>query len=103
MTKKKKKKNTQKTLDNMKRHNLRIIGIEENENTWHQDPENIFNIITRENFLNVKKQMLINIQQTDKTQIILDQKRKFFQHIIIKTQNLQNRERLLKLVGGKAR
>ena len=38
----------------------------------------------------------INIQEAYRTPIRLDQKRKSSYHIIIKTQNLQNKERILK-------
>jgi hypothetical protein len=34
----------------MKRPNLRLIGIEENEDSWLKEPENIFNKIIEENF-----------------------------------------------------
>jgi len=42
--------------DTMKRSSLRIIGIEENEDSqlW---PENIFNKVIEENFPNLKKEM----------------------------------------------
>jgi hypothetical protein len=46
----------------MKRSNLRIIGIEEDEDSQIKGPENIFNKIIEENFPNLKKMMAINIQ-----------------------------------------
>jgi hypothetical protein len=39
----------------MKRPNLRIIGIEEVRIPSFRRPENIFNTIIEENFLNLKK------------------------------------------------
>jgi len=42
-------------LDTRKRLNLRIIGIEENEEAQLQDPKNIFNKIIEEKFSNLKK------------------------------------------------
>jgi hypothetical protein len=45
--------------------------------------------------------MPITIQEAYKIPIRVDQKRKFSQHITIKTQNLQNKERILKVAGEK--
>ena len=47
----------------MKRPNLSIIGIEEGKESQLQGPENILNKIIEENFLNLKKEMTINIQE----------------------------------------
>jgi len=49
----------------MKRPNL-ITGIE-GEDSQLQGPENIFTKITEENFRNLKKKMLINIEETYRT------------------------------------
>jgi uncharacterized coiled-coil protein SlyX len=46
----------------MRRPNLRIIGIEESEDSQLKGPVNIFNKIIEENFPNLKKEMPINIQ-----------------------------------------
>jgi hypothetical protein len=54
----------------MKRPNLR--GIEGGEESQFQDPENIFNKVIEENFPNLKKEMPINIQETNITSIRLD-------------------------------
>jgi hypothetical protein len=43
----------------------------------------------------------IHIQETYRTPNGLDQKRNSSHHIIIKTQNAQNKERILKAVRGK--
>jgi hypothetical protein len=45
----------------MKRPNLRIIGIGENEDSQLKEPENIFNKIIEENFPNLKKEMAIKV------------------------------------------
>ena len=47
----------------MKRPNLKIIGIEEGEESQLKGPENIFNKIIEENFPNLKKEMAINVQE----------------------------------------
>jgi hypothetical protein len=47
----------------MGRSNLRIIGIDENEDFQHKGPVNILNKIIEENFPNLKKEMTMNIQE----------------------------------------
>jgi hypothetical protein len=81
--------------------NLRIVGIEESEDFQLKGPANIFNKIIEENFPNPKKEMPVNIQETYRTPNRLDQKRNSYFHIIIKTQNAQNKERILKAIRGK--
>lgn len=52
----------------MKRPNLRIVGIEEEESQL-KGPENIFNKIIEENFPDLKKKMLVKVQQVSEHQI----------------------------------
>jgi hypothetical protein len=54
-------KKIQEIWDIVNKPNLRIIGIEKGDFQL-QGPENIFNKIVEENFLNLKKEMLINVQ-----------------------------------------
>jgi hypothetical protein len=51
----------------MSRPNLRIIGVDENEDFQLKGLENIFNKIIEENFPNIKKDMPMNIQEAYKT------------------------------------
>ena len=51
----------------MKRPNLKIIGIEEGEESQLKGPENIFNKIIEENFPNLKKEMAIKVQEAYRT------------------------------------
>jgi hypothetical protein len=74
----------------MRRPNLRVIGIDENEDFLLKGPVNIFNKITEENFPYLKKEISMNIQEAYRTPNSLDQKRKFSQHIILKTPNALN-------------
>ena len=73
-----------------------MIGAEEVEESKIQGTESTFNKII-ENFPNLKKEMTINIQKPYRIPIGMDQKRKYFCQIMIKTQNLQNKGRLLKV------
>jgi hypothetical protein len=84
----------------MRKPNLRIIGIKESEDSQLKGPVNIFNKIIEENFPNLKKEMPINIQEAYRTPNRLDQKKKTSCHIIVKTPNAQNKERILKAVRG---
>jgi hypothetical protein len=82
----------------MRRPNLRIIDIEESEDSQLKGPVNIFNKILEENFHNLKKEMPINIQEAYRIPNRLDQKRNSSCHIIVKTLNVQKKERILKAV-----
>jgi hypothetical protein len=64
-------------------------------------PVNIFNKIIQENFPNLEKEMPMNIKEAYRTPNRLDQKRNSSRHIIIRTTNALNKDRLLKAVTGK--
>jgi hypothetical protein len=85
----------------MRRPNLRKISIDESEGSQLKGPVNIFNKIIEENFPNLKKEMPMNIKEACRTINRLDQKRNSSRHIIIKTPNAQNEERILKAVKEK--
>jgi chromosome segregation ATPase len=84
--------NIQEIQDTMRRPNLRIICIEESEDSQFKGPVNIFNKIIEENLPNLKKEMSMNKQEAYKTPRRLDQKRNPSHHILIKTPNAQNKE-----------
>jgi hypothetical protein len=71
--------------DKMRRPNLQIIGVDENEDFQLKGPANVFNKIIEENFPNLKREMLMNIQEAYRDPNKLDQKRKF-----LPTHNNQN-------------
>jgi hypothetical protein len=87
----------------MRRPNLKIICIEESENSQLKGPVNIFNTIIEENFLNIKKEMPMNIQEAHRTLNRLDQIRNFSCHTVIKTPNELNKERISKAVRKKVK
>jgi hypothetical protein len=80
----------------MRRWNLRIIGIEDSEDSQLKGPVNIFNKIIEENFPNPKKEMPMNIQEVYRTPNRQDQKRNSSHQVIIKTPNALSKERILK-------
>jgi hypothetical protein len=59
----------------MTRPDLGIIGIVESEDSQIKGPVNIFNKIIDENFPNLKKEMVMNIQEAYRTPNSLAQKR----------------------------
>ena len=86
----------------MKRPNLRIIGVEEGEELQLKGPENIFNKTIEENFPNLKKDIPMKVQEAYRTTNRLDQKiKKSPHHIVIKMQNIQNKERILRAAKEK--
>jgi hypothetical protein len=90
--------NIKEIQDTMRITNLRIIGVDEKEDFQFKWPVNICNKIIEENFANLQKEMPINIQEAYRTPNSFGQKRNSYHHIIMKTPNAQNKERILKEV-----
>jgi hypothetical protein len=67
--------NKQELTDSIKRPNLRIMGIEEGEEVQAKGIHNMFNKIVTENFPNLEKTMLIQVQEAPRTPDRLDQNR----------------------------
>ena len=67
--------NIQEIKDTMRRSNLLIIGVDENEDFQLKGTANIFNKIIEENIPNLKKEMLMKIQEAYRTPNRLDLKR----------------------------
>jgi hypothetical protein len=94
--------NIQEIQDTMRRPNIWIRGVDENEDFQLKGPANIFNKIIEENIPNLKKEMPMNIKEAYKTPNRLDQKRNSSRHIIIRTTNALNKYRILKAVRKKS-
>jgi hypothetical protein len=84
----------QEIQDTMRKTNIRIIGVDENEDFRLKGPVNIFNKIIEENFPNLKKEMPMNIQEACRTPNRLKQKSNCSRHIIIRTTNALNKDRI---------
>jgi hypothetical protein len=76
----------------MRRPNLRIIGVDENEDFQLKGPANVFNKIIEENFPYLRKEMPMNIQEAYRIPNRLDQKRNSSCYIIIRTTKALNKE-----------
>jgi hypothetical protein len=63
-----------------------------NNRNGAQRNKTIFNKFTKENFLNLKRGMPINVQETYRASNRLDQKSKSSCFIIMKTPNIPNKE-----------
>ena len=85
----------------MKRLNLRIIGLEESEDSKFKGPSNIFNKIIEENLHYLMKEMVINIQEAYRTLNRWGQKSNSSGNTIIKTLIAQNKKRMLKALREK--
>jgi hypothetical protein len=77
------------------------MGIEEGEEVQLEGIRNIFIKIIMETFPNLEKTMPIQIQEASRTPKRPDQNRTTPQHIIIKTESTETRERTLKAVREK--
>ena len=87
----------------MRRPKIRIIGVDENEDFQLKGTANIFNKVIEEKFPNLKKEMPMNIQEAYKTPNRLDQIRNSSWHIIIRTTNALNKDKILKPVRVKGK
>jgi hypothetical protein len=74
----------------------RIMGIEEGEEIQTKATDNLFNRIIAENFPNLKKERVTQVQEAYRTPNHQNQKINTPRYIIIKTLSTQNKERILK-------
>ena len=86
--------------DNMKRNNIRIIGIPEEEEE-EQGIENLFEKVMMENFPNLMREKVTQIQETQRVPSQRNPERPTARHIIIKMANFQDKERILKAAREK--
>ena len=87
--------------DNMKRNNIRIIGIPEEEEEEEQGIENLFEKVMMENFPNLTREKVTQIQESQRVPGKRNPKRPTARHIIIKMGNFQDKERILKAAREK--
>ena len=85
--------------DNMKRNNIRIIGIPEEEE--EQGIENLFQKVMIENFPNLMREKVTQIQETQRVPMKRNPKRPTSRDIIIKRGKFQDKERILKAAKEK--
>ena len=86
----------------MKCNNIRIIGIPEGQEK-EQGIENLFEKVIMENFPNLRREKVTEIQETQRVPNKRNPKRPTARHIIIKMAKLQDKERILKGAGRNRR
>ena len=86
--------------DNMKCNNIRIIGIPEGEEE-EQGIENLFEKVMMENFPNLMREKVTQIQESPRVPIKRNPKRPTSRHNIIKMAKFQDKERILKAAREK--
>ena len=86
--------------DNMKCNNMCIIGIQEGEEE-KQWIENLLEKIMMENFPNLVREKVTQIQDTQRVSIKRTPKRPTSRYIIIKMAKFQDKERILKAAREK--
>ena len=79
----------------MKRNNIRIIGTPEGKEE-EQGIENLFEKVMRENFPNLMREKVTQIQETQRVPTKRNPKWPTARHIIIKMAKFQDKERILK-------
>ena len=70
--------------DNMKRNNICVIGIPEGEEEEEQGIENLFEKVMMENFLNLRREKVTQIQESQRVPNKRNPKRPTARYIIIK-------------------
>ena len=81
--------------NNMKHSNIHIMGILEGEEE-EQGIENLFDKVMMENFPNLMREKVTQIQESQKVSIKRNPKRPTARHIIIKMAKLQDKEKILR-------
>ena len=86
--------------DNMKHNNIRIMGIPEGEEE-EQEIENLLEKVMMENFPNLMREKVTQIQESQGVPIKRNPKKPTSRHIIIKVAKFQVKERILKAAREK--
>ena len=84
----------------MKCNNIHIIGITEGEEE-EQGIENLFEKVMMENFPNLMREKITQIQETQRVPSKRNPKRPTARHIIIKMAKFKDKERILKAARKK--
>ena len=88
--------------DNIKRKNIRIIGVPEGEER-EKGPEEIFEEIIVKNFPNMGKEMATQVQEAQRVPYRTNPKRNTPRNIVIKLSKIKYKEKILKAAREKQR
>ena len=81
--------------DNVKHTNIRIIGVREGEER-EKETEKIFQEIIVENFPNMGKESLTQIQEAQREPYKINPRRNTLRHVLIKLTKVKDKEKILK-------
>ena len=88
--------------DNIKRTNIRIIGVPEEEEE-KKGTEKIFEKITVENFPNMGKEIVNQVQEAQRIPYRINPRGNTPRHILIKLSKIKYKEKILKAVEARTR
>ena len=81
--------------DNIKHNSIHITGVPEGEER-KKGPEKIFEEIIVENFPNVGKEIVTQVQEVKRIPGRVNPRRNMLRHIVIKLTKIKDKEKLLK-------
>ena len=84
--------------DNIKRINIWIIGVSKEEEK-KKGYEKIFEEIIVENFPNMEKEIVNQVQEVQRVPFVINPRRNTPRHILIKLREMKHRERILKVAS----
>ena len=85
----------------MKRPNIRIIGVPEEEEDKKKDREKIHEEIIVENYPTIGKEIVTQVQETQRVQNRVSQRQNTTRHILIKITKIKHKEQILKAASEK--
>ena len=83
--------------DNIKCTSIQIIGVPEEEKK--KGYEKIFEEIIVENFLNMEKEIVNQVQEAQRVPYRINPRRNVLRHILIKLTKIKHKERIFKKQG----
>ena len=86
--------------DNIKHTNIRVIGVPEEEDQ-KKGTKNIFEEIIVENFPNMGKEIVNQVQEVQRVPYRLNPRRNTSRHILIKLTDIKHKERILRAAREK--
>ena len=87
--------NLRELWDNIKRTNIRIIGVPEEEEK-KKGTEKIFEEIIVENFSNMGREIVNQVQEAQRVPYRINPRRNMPRHILIKLSKIKYKEKVLK-------
>ena len=86
--------------DNIKHTNIHIIGVPEGEER-EKGPEKIFEEIIAENFPNMGKEIVNQVQEAQRVPGRINPRRNTLRHIVIKLTKIKDKDKILKATREK--